>query len=243
MKKTLSVMLSVFMIISALIINAPIAKALGCEHSYDNVCDATCNLCGEERNAPHEYGAWEFVTSATCVQNGMLRAYCIHCNKETTSPTEKTGHNYGEWTYAGNDPLGNTIETRTCKVCGAFESKNNATVSGTISNGTVILQPGVSFDIISSPDIFQATDDGFSHTIKIEPSVEYFPNVTAPVVSYTPQTGMAYAPNDTITYLITLAGLALVAVAVAVIVKTKSSSEDDEADDSAEEVIFYDVTK
>lgn len=51
-----------------------------CSHGYDSVCDALCNFCNEQREAPHNYGAWEKVDD----QNHSHQ--CSICNKTETNP-------------------------------------------------------------------------------------------------------------------------------------------------------------
>ena len=57
--------------------------ALG--HKYDNACDASCNVCNEQRTpAAHTYGEWKTVVEATEEAAGSEERACTVCgNKET----------------------------------------------------------------------------------------------------------------------------------------------------------------
>ncbi len=57
-----------------------------CEHSYDNLCDTTCNLCGEYRSPNH---MWSWVTDkeATCGTTGVQHLECARCNAKKSEGT------------------------------------------------------------------------------------------------------------------------------------------------------------
>lgn len=66
-------------------------------HTYNNVCDADCNLCGEIRDINHvyAYNGWIITTEATCVENGSRYRVCTICDYIFTETIAATGvHNY-----------------------------------------------------------------------------------------------------------------------------------------------------
>ena len=72
-------------------------EALG--HTYDNACDADCNVCGATRTpADHEFGDWYVVTEATEDAEGTEERKCAVCgHTETRSipKLEKSGMGAG----------------------------------------------------------------------------------------------------------------------------------------------------
>ena len=47
------------------------------KHTYDNVCDSTCNVCGDPREAGHNFSV--VVTEATCSEYGKRCYTCVDC--------------------------------------------------------------------------------------------------------------------------------------------------------------------
>ena len=71
-----------------------------CVHSYDNECDEDCNVCGEIRMAPHNFGEWQIISEANCSHTGEKQRVCL--NDATHVETAQigivaNGHNFGEW--------------------------------------------------------------------------------------------------------------------------------------------------
>ena len=57
---------------------------VGCgNHKYSNNCDASCNVCGATRTAPHSYKT--SITKATTSKNGKIVKTCSGCKKKVTS--------------------------------------------------------------------------------------------------------------------------------------------------------------
>ena len=56
-----------------------------CPHSYDNACDAECNLCPETRTAPHTYES--VITKATLTADGKIESKCSICGDVASSQT------------------------------------------------------------------------------------------------------------------------------------------------------------
>ena len=63
-------------------------------HTYDNSCDTTCNVCGETREVNgHSYNA--VVTAPTCTEKGYTTYTCTVCGDEYVADEVKaTGHSY-----------------------------------------------------------------------------------------------------------------------------------------------------
>ena len=55
-------------------------------HTYDNACDADCNVCGEKRTpADHVFGEWEVVTQPTKDSEGLEERVCSVCGYKETN--------------------------------------------------------------------------------------------------------------------------------------------------------------
>ena len=48
-----------------------------CEHSYDNACDTTCNLCSEERSTNHDWSEATCTTPKTCTACGQTEGEAL----------------------------------------------------------------------------------------------------------------------------------------------------------------------
>ena len=58
---------------------------VSCEHTYDNACDADCNLCGEVREVgDHVYGDWIVDVEATTNKAGSKHRECSECGTKET---------------------------------------------------------------------------------------------------------------------------------------------------------------
>ena len=142
--------------------NTVLVEAFG--HAYDNVCDANCNTCNEEREVPeHVYEndacincgqekdhVCEFdseVTLPTCVDKGYTTYTCECGNSYTADETEATGeHNYVDGA---------------CSVCGE-EDPNAPKVLATFTlgaNGSASHADG------SSATTYKETVDGYTLSI------------------------------------------------------------------------------
>jgi len=109
-----------------------------CDHAYDNVCDTTCNLCGELRETSHRYVAATCTAPKTCSKCGATEGEALghNYNAVVTAPT-CTAAGYTTYTCAcGDTYVGNTVAApghnwvdatctapKTCTVCGATEGE------------------------------------------------------------------------------------------------------------------------
>ncbi len=90
----------------------------GCEHLYDDDCDADCNLCGEVREASHDFGAWTVTTEGDCCTPSIETRYCSrnpeHFETRTGSVVADK-HDFGAWTVTTEgDCITPSTETRYC---------------------------------------------------------------------------------------------------------------------------------
>ena len=86
---------------------------VGCDHKYDNACDAFCNKCGMERVVGDHIYDDEF--DATCNECGHVR--------EIEGVDEECDHVY-EWKVAEAATTTSTgIEIGRCSICGEFTSR------------------------------------------------------------------------------------------------------------------------
>ena len=90
MKRVLSILLAVLMLMSVTPISA---FADGCAHEYDFDCDSDCNLCGEWRDVEH---TWVDVGSkpATCTEDGLRMLGCQSCGVKMREIIPALGHAY-----------------------------------------------------------------------------------------------------------------------------------------------------
>ena len=89
-----------------------------CAHTYDNACDADCNLCGEVREvAGHNYTS--VTTDATCTEAGKTVYTCTVCGDSYEEVIDAKGHT--EVIDAAVDATCTTTgltEGKHCSVCG-----------------------------------------------------------------------------------------------------------------------------
>lgn len=98
-----------------------------CNHEYGDEnganpeCDATCNICGEIRIAPHKYGD-NYVTDST--MSGMHWKQCSQCGAKTAI----AGHTYGQ-----DYETDGTQHWKECTVC-HYENKSAHQYSAAYKN-------------------------------------------------------------------------------------------------------------
>lgn len=116
-----------------------------CNHTYDNACDTSCNLCSEVRETSHSYGDWTETETghqkvcsscgdtqsgehnwilapgsyeATCKEEGKQWYTCTVCNAKKEVITPKTDdHSYGKW-----EKVDDQSHTHTCTICDGTET-------------------------------------------------------------------------------------------------------------------------
>ena len=77
------------------------------KHIYSNVCDSSCNTCGQERTAPHDY-VWIIDRESNCGIYGVKHQECTLCH---TIVSENTGID-----LTGNHVFDST-DDMVCNVC------------------------------------------------------------------------------------------------------------------------------
>lgn len=62
------------------------------EHTFENNCDADCNICGYKRTpGDHVYGSWTTVKDPTATTEGQRERACILCGSKVTESIPATG--------------------------------------------------------------------------------------------------------------------------------------------------------
>ncbi|MCQ2555372.1 MAG: hypothetical protein MJ171_06940, partial [Clostridia bacterium] len=122
------------------------------KHSYDDVCDATCNLCGATRNAEHDFetvwtvkdkahfhkckkcgvqkdyelciaSGWTMEKEAGCTEAGHAYQSCIVCGTKLAEKDIPNAHEFTDWAYLnGADCTTSGEMKRECLKCGAEET-------------------------------------------------------------------------------------------------------------------------
>ena len=99
-----------------------------CEHTYDNACDATCNVCGEAREvSAHKWKDATCTSLKTCTVCGCTEGEMLpHSWEDATCTSLKTctvcGYTEGEMLpHSWEDPT--CITAKTCKTCGATDGE------------------------------------------------------------------------------------------------------------------------
>ena len=119
--------------------NEPLLNAMwhysSCEesHVYSNVCDATCNVCGETREVlNHNYDSGQVTKAATCKATGVKTYTCSVCKGIKTETIAKlTTHTYS-----------NNCDT-ICNVCGATRSITHKYDSGKVTKDATCKATGI----------------------------------------------------------------------------------------------------
>ena len=88
----------------------------------------------------HDWGEWNVTTPATCTQAGSRTRHCRQtgCDHSETETIPATGHNWGEWTLAGNE------KERSCQNQGCDETitRRRFQVSAGQNHTAVIIEDG-----------------------------------------------------------------------------------------------------
>ena len=106
----------------------------------------TCSVCGAtetETISPlsHTHSYTETVVAPTCTEQGYTRHECVKGDDTYTDTfVPATGHSWGGWTTTTEATASTTgVETRTCSVCGATETRTIPAISaGGVYPGTTI---------------------------------------------------------------------------------------------------------
>ena len=100
-------------------------------HSFDVICDDTCNGCNYTRTVIHTFGEYTYNNDATCVEDGTKTATCI-CGKTKTIKSDNTAtgiHIFGEYIY-NNDATTEKDGTKTA-ICNNCNITDTITAEGT----------------------------------------------------------------------------------------------------------------
>lgn len=121
-----------------------------CVHKYDNNCDTTCNVCGDTREAKHDWDDGKITTKATCSASGEKLYTCTTCKKTKTESVKKLSHSYTNDCDAECNNCGHerdidheftqlydaTHHWMKCKVCSTIKNKNKHNTSTSYSTTT-----------------------------------------------------------------------------------------------------------
>ncbi len=117
------------------------------EHSYDNSCDTSCNVCGGLRQINHSWDAGKVLDQPTCTNTGSRRLTCKVCGTQEVETMAKAAHQYdngcdikcnvcGASRSITHDYVWNCSETehwRQCSVCSDKIEQGEHTLADTIS--------------------------------------------------------------------------------------------------------------
>lgn len=92
------------------------------EHTYDNACDAECNVCGTQRDVDDHQYADETIQPPTCGESGIAHHTCTECGYSFDSTLEATGEHVFD----------NACDA-TCDVCGEIRDVAPHPYTGTIT--------------------------------------------------------------------------------------------------------------
>lgn len=123
---------------------------VACVHKYDNNCDTTCNVCGDTREAKHDWDSGKVTKKATCSAAGEKLYTCTTCKKTKTETVKKLSHSYdndcdSECNNCGHERdidheftqlYDETHHWMKCKVCGTIKNKTKHNTSSNYSTTT-----------------------------------------------------------------------------------------------------------
>ncbi len=101
---------------------APTHAPAGCEHEYDNACDADCNLCGEQREPAAHVEEIIAAVAPTCTKAGLTEGkVCTVCGVVTVAQDVAPATGHTEVALAGVAATcteAGLTEGKVCTVCG-----------------------------------------------------------------------------------------------------------------------------
>ncbi len=101
----------------------PIVEPAGCEHAYDNACDADCNLCGEKRATAAHVEETLAAVAPTCTKAGLTEGkVCTVCGVVTKAQAVAPATGHTEVTVPGTAATCTTsglTDGTACSVCKA----------------------------------------------------------------------------------------------------------------------------
>ena len=95
-------------------------------HSYDDVCDVDCNVCGNTRTAPHQY-EWVVDKENNCGESGLKHQQCQLCQVVSDENTviNATGNHSYTWVIDKEASCGyDGSKHEECRVCGKEQNAN-----------------------------------------------------------------------------------------------------------------------
>lgn len=89
-----------------------------CKHQYDNACDATCNLCGEEREDVHVWADATYTAPKTCTLCGATEGTPLVCTHEYDNECDEECNICHQANPDAHDWVEATLtEAKYCTIC------------------------------------------------------------------------------------------------------------------------------
>lgn len=107
-----------------------ISITVDCNHTYDNSCDTTCNVCSSTREAEHIYDKGTVTKKATCTEKGEKLYTCTVCQATKTETVKKASHTYD-----------NSCDTK-CNVCDAEREIDHSWNKGKVTKEATCTEKG-----------------------------------------------------------------------------------------------------
>lgn len=132
----------------------PIVEPAGCEHAYDNACDADCNLCGEKRApAAHEEETLAAV-APTCTKAGLTEGkVCTVCGVVTKAQAVDPATGHTEVTVEGTPA--------TCTTAGLTDGTSCSVCNAVVKAQEVIFATGHNVEVVEGKAA-TCTEDGLT---------------------------------------------------------------------------------
>lgn len=132
----------------------PIVEPAGCEHVFDNACDADCNLCGEKRAPAAHVEETVAAVAPTCTKDGLTEGkVCTVCGVVTKAQEKAPATGHTEVTVAG--------EAATCTKAGLTDGKVCSTCNAVVVAQEVIFATGHNAKVVEGVAA-TCTEDGLT---------------------------------------------------------------------------------
>lgn len=111
-------------------VDRSVTISLACDHSYDNGCDESCNLCGATREADHAFDGGKITTAPTCSKEGVKTYTCATCGATKIEAVATADHTWDSGKVIKDSTCAEAGEKQfTCTACGATKTEETAKLS------------------------------------------------------------------------------------------------------------------
>jgi len=151
MKKTNNFRLVVIVLFVVLVVGGLFGVAKALEKDEKKDLTDTDTSFSEEIVEPdetveghiHEYGEFEIVVSASCIQTGLQKAFCSGCNAYKSVTIPKLDHSFDEGTVTVEPTCGKTgIRVFVCELCDEKKEESIPKLTThTLDSGKITLEP------------------------------------------------------------------------------------------------------